>query len=565
MKFAVFAFIAIVLASGCISGGPICGNGVCEIGEKESCTIDCGEIPAEYDCGNYSDGSSRIRGDIDADGVVTEADKNIVMKMFTDEIPIPENKCCIDLKADGTINLTDSMLIGRIVEETFNMGTCANPKEYFPIRICEENVLKNHGFEEGFEGWETYGNVLFVNDPEKGKIATLEFNPDEQIFTSINQIIPAKKGAHIISGSVASESENSEFAVDLYALGLSEEMQPEPCILQAESSWQRFSCTIDVNNLSSENPLLGFRALQAENWNSLNSEKDSVLKIDDLCIEYKGTCGDNVCDNGEISYCQHDCPLECHALFPNTEAEGKFNIVFLPVGYSTTQDAENSVKWLLEGKQIYSQYKTKAFLDFYPINKYKDKFNFWFVTPLSNSEFESINSGCTQNMFFDACKQLEEETGTKNYNFLLYERENIIARNRRSSNACLFGSWGRLGAVIDIPEMGPSRTSSVTEQEIKDVMAANIHEMSHTLFLIYDEYVSRRANSPQEDIDFFTALGQRTPRDFKQTFFNEFKEGIATRNDCLENSLWKDHIGNGCGEDGVIDCFSDSENQASGD
>lgn len=117
----------------------------------------------KYNCDNYSDGSSRIRGDIDGDGKVTSEDASIISSIAYKNIAGPINSCCADIiqtydviivgnqTMDDPITTADWTAINNIVSgEYSSAGTCANPidptkpiactMEYAPV--CGEKQVQ---------------------------------------------------------------------------------------------------------------------------------------------------------------------------------------------------------------------------------------------------------------------------------------------------------------------------------------------------------------------------------------------------------------------------------------
>lgn len=275
----------------------------------------------------------------------------------------------------------------------------------------------------------------------------------------------------------------------------------------------------------------------------------------------------------------------CQALYANhndpTDPK-RFNIVLAPIGFSAPDIAVDRAKKLIDlDNTSNTAYGYPGFMQTFPMNQpgNADKFNFWVVTPASFDAFNAAASSpntCLDNAFFDACGFLETNGHPQNYNFTFTERQ--AGRNypqvagATSQANCGFASLGRTGAGLDFPENFNTSFYNVNNfKERKDIMAANIHEMSHSIFLIFDEYIARefRADgaypgaSPQADPtfnDFSQAVvgnNSLSYQDVPQFYFHRPGEPVATRADCLTNSLWKDYLGDGCGEQGVVDCLVD--------
>lgn len=96
-----------------------------------------------YSCNDYSNGSSRIRGDIDASGALTLADVSIIGDMASGILPAPSSLCCVDIDSDLRITNADSNLVANINLGLFSSaGTCANPTTPQSVPVCGNNVCE---------------------------------------------------------------------------------------------------------------------------------------------------------------------------------------------------------------------------------------------------------------------------------------------------------------------------------------------------------------------------------------------------------------------------------------
>lgn len=243
----------------------------------------------------------------------------------------------------------------------------------------------------------------------------------------------------------------------------------------------------------------------------------------------------------------------------------RFNLVFLPVGFSSPQAAQGAIEQIMDfDDSTKTMVGFGGFLQAIPIKNYQNRFNTWMITPISlEEEFRQADEGewgvSKQN--FNDCNQLEEITGIQTYHFLLYERNSVFpgtiipGQHERAQ----YGSYGRTGAVIDWPEEWDTPYYQENNQvKRRDILATNIHEMSHSIFQLWDEYPYRSAN-PKDDRDSFFDT-QEQPilwRNQLQYYFQPYGQPLATVEECMNQAPWKNDLGNGCGEPGVIDCFSD--------
>ncbi|PIN85217.1 MAG: hypothetical protein COV47_03400, partial [Candidatus Diapherotrites archaeon CG11_big_fil_rev_8_21_14_0_20_37_9] len=282
----------------------------------------------------------------------------------------------------------------------------------------------------------------------------------------------------------------------------------------------------------------------------------------------------------------------CDALYEGHNGQNdpnRFNIVFLPIEYSTQAEAVKAAKTIvdLDGTTA-GMMVSNGFSNVPPIGEFDDKFNYWIINANRKIEFEELpvfGGNCVIDeydfindpkvneyvKFYDACDFIKDTTGISPYYFPLQERYSMLEAEDAREQTCGFGSWGRNGANLAFPEgweddSGYTATlSGMEKKNIRDLLSANVHEMSHTIFALWDEYVNVSVKSPQDDHDFFTNFETQngfpyTPDYVLQHYFTQPDEAPATTQQCIEESPWAKYIGYGCGEPGVIDCFNDPNN-----
>ncbi|MEK6828274.1 MAG: dockerin type I repeat-containing protein, partial [Nanoarchaeota archaeon] len=101
---------------------PICGNGICEAGE--ACPQDC-----------ISCKPGRIIGDVDGDGIITNYDGNLTLRVVVGLLKQPPNICCIDVTQDGTISSLDATRILQISQGIIKSPGVCNP-------VCGNNICE---------------------------------------------------------------------------------------------------------------------------------------------------------------------------------------------------------------------------------------------------------------------------------------------------------------------------------------------------------------------------------------------------------------------------------------
>jgi hypothetical protein len=231
----------------------------------------------------------------------------------------------------------------------------------------------------------------------------------------------------------------------------------------------------------------------------------------------------------------------CKELIPghNNAAADRLNLVFAGINY-------------LDGGQIpgvgpvtgvdlvtmVGEEFVDALFTFEPYNGQKQKFNFWYVDeigftvdkPASGEPRDGLRVGRT----------LTRECGVQNiYAYHLYNN------NFRSS-----AKPGPGGYVFWSVPFSTIRN----EFGLHSKIATGVHETGHLIGLLGDEYIT-----------FTTSVGTisnwlffKGPNSFRDS--QDFsQDGDTTVAECLQDTHWKEMIGNGCGQEGIVDCFESIE------
>ena len=227
----------------------------------------------------------------------------------------------------------------------------------------------------------------------------------------------------------------------------------------------------------------------------------------------------------------------------NATDASRFNIVFIGVGFETTNDLKQSAQRLLSlnNDTFYDVRVNNSGLMQIPIFKqYNESFNFWYVDRQKNFSDTScltISSELYQWEWIYDCQDMLPNRVIPIFNY----------PHPYPTAYCPAGSMGR--RYTNIYDCVDAR-SDCNNVFIPDLQNGNVHELLHTIPCLFDEYgTSGTITNPKP----FT--GELIHNQLLQFYVNETPNGY---NECITNAPWEDHIGNGCGTDGVIDCFDQS-------
>jgi len=205
----------------------------------------------------------------------------------------------------------------------------------------------------------------------------------------------------------------------------------------------------------------------------------------------------------------------CISLEPshNNPNEERINIVFVGVNY----DKNQTNKILDFAKKIIDlQGKNNGILSVEPYKSNAKAFNFWAVTTIPR--VDNYSEGWDQRAF-EANMQTADATDV-----CPFENKRVIALTnwyfRSNANK---GSIARISAKIE-----DIRTPNAQNSIIRTI----VHEIGHSIGELDDEY-TEDSNLTQETYQCYTA--------------NNY-------NACISSAPWLPFIGDGCGEDGAVDC-----------
>ena len=228
----------------------------------------------------------------------------------------------------------------------------------------------------------------------------------------------------------------------------------------------------------------------------------------------------------------------------NARDSGRFNIVFVGVGFTTSNDLKNSAKRVIDLENTAKNSVGSEGLMQIPVFKNNlNKFNFWYVNRVltsSDNSPQGIWSILYQNNWIDDCQNI---LPNRVIPVFIYPGQN-------SSIGYPYASRGR--SYVTLYDCIDER-SNCNSEAYPHLQNANIHELLHTIPCLEDEYGKWGSANPNNQPFSFT--GNLSTIGGLQFYVGD------SYSDCIVNAPWKSMIGNNCGVNGVIDCFQPECNQ----
>lgn len=235
---------------------------------------------------------------------------------------------------------------------------------------------------------------------------------------------------------------------------------------------------------------------------------------------------------------------KCAELYPNLNnaKADRLNLIFV----GGDQNIEPFVEYIKEFIDINGQKKGLFSLD--PFNKSgnKNKFNFWYVNKrvkfdVSTKSFQQMTPE-ERNMVMTSLHALRDECILPNrytYYFPALNQQ-INSGFGPDSEAMLFTGGKPIEDFLNNPE----------DLNIKGA----IHESGHLIGHLWDEYFY--------GTDTWADTGASPLAEVTNIFIDKndvVNEINTTIEACLKNTHWKKMLGNGCGQDGIVDCINGLE------
>lgn len=244
----------------------------------------------------------------------------------------------------------------------------------------------------------------------------------------------------------------------------------------------------------------------------------------------------------------------------------KINILFVNMG-------EDNNTFLGIAKQITSGKYGPLALE--PFSSNKDKLQFWYSTKGINSLSDLGNSEQLSYELVNGTKKMNELPQSEKIKRSCYLPNRQIIYINKSNNLwavkCVDG-------YIRI-ETGREKLDACLKDKTKefcyDVLrydAIFSHEFGHQIAALTEEYTTDKLLLPNDYVAKFNKpYGMSDPLRSYNSFYSfitkptnnctygpygnyQCQPNEAIKKDCLQNSQWKDLIGNGCGKNGVVDC-----------
>ena len=223
----------------------------------------------------------------------------------------------------------------------------------------------------------------------------------------------------------------------------------------------------------------------------------------------------------------------------------RFNIVFVGMGFKSVDDLKVAAKRIVDIDGNSSSKTISDGLMQIPVFKNnQNKFNFWYVDytrPFSSKDPQTISNELYNFYLIKSCQDILPNRVIPVF----------IYPGQIGSNDYPYASYGR--NYVTLTDCLDSE-SNCNGGDYPNLQNGNIHELLHTIPCLGDEYGSW-GNNPQpssmQAVDFNNVLTGNANLQFY----------VGSYNNCIINAPWKNMIGNGCGIDGIIDCFSNDCSQ----
>ncbi|MDO8428122.1 MAG: M64 family metallopeptidase [Candidatus Diapherotrites archaeon] len=304
--------------------------------------------------------------------------------------------------------------------------------------------------------------------------------------------------------------------------------------------------------------------------------RTETLQGEDTCIDsntlneigcsYRGgfTEGIETCKNGCINgACIEDRdPDKCIKLKEGTFSGKKLNIVFVGSSYKDENAFKNAINHTLgiDGQKIgifsIEPFKSNLnYFDIYYVNEIAglteiDPTASMFVAPTEIKFAENCSKKLSDFYIIDLAPELSVTPHATQSNSNL-SRPTVITTSLKigieGNSIC-----SKKGIVPNSRECDEYMKTFNFEND-EDVTLILLHEFGHSFGNFGEEYFSQEMS-----------LGPYSTINLKDNCYTEIRspaEGKTTIEDCKEKASWKDLIGNGCGQDGIIDCTEQDANQ----
>ena len=227
----------------------------------------------------------------------------------------------------------------------------------------------------------------------------------------------------------------------------------------------------------------------------------------------------------------------------NNEEENRINVVFVVVNFKeeVRGSASEFISGVLEGAGI-------NLLNIEPYASNRDLFNFWYVDSIGM--VERYDEG------FDYRAMEARDTIQSLSSSCLFSNKYTIAFIDWyfRPNAAIDGELARISLSEEVEGAVP-----LTAAQTARITA---HEFGHSFGGLRDEYLEGVRDETMTNEQCYYSSTVSCGDIFNERRGKSYYECSTTEDsilDCEQNSLWKDLLGNGCGEEGIIDCTDEDE------
>lgn len=228
----------------------------------------------------------------------------------------------------------------------------------------------------------------------------------------------------------------------------------------------------------------------------------------------------------------------------NNPDENRINVIFAVVNFDEGLHGEKEgfIREVVNGTE-------KSLLQIEPYASNLELFNFWYVDSIGRVEEYAEGFDYYASESRDAVQSLSSSCIFSNkYTIALLDWH-------FRSNAAIDGELAR----ISLYQEGNEGIQTLTTEETARITA---HEFGHSFGGLRDEYLEGVRDETITNAQCYysstVSCGDVVDEERGRSYYgcSTTAESIL---DCEQNSLWRDLLGNGCGEDGIIDCTDEDE------
>ncbi len=226
----------------------------------------------------------------------------------------------------------------------------------------------------------------------------------------------------------------------------------------------------------------------------------------------------------------------------NVYSSNRINVIFIGIGYenltriSTSEAIYNFSSCVVENQD-------RGFLSVEPFKSNKNKFNFWYVNKSGLFNYSTCEGYDNYYYNFHSCDYISLLQNCPTSNTIVAGLINKQIGSTGSTNIGALRAMGfiSLSAPVYYDYAGnPLLYCEPTiEPGYSGVASTFVHEFGHAFGDLADEYYGWNLNK---------TFDGTSPK------LNCYAGPTYTKEECLLQAPWKDLIGDGCGEPGIIDC-----------